>query len=300
MSAATRIMRMRALLAQQPARNVAHSSTFTSTSLRTPIHRHLGRTAAATSTRLQNRLNPWMVATATAAGVLSWQLGNSLIEAESPIKSNVVVDPDSKAAFPVIIRSEDGSPARLLGLGVRKITFLQVQVYVIGLYLKESDLDDHNSRFRALPEIQKFQRTDKISSDTAFRAVVLTPIELIMRIVPVRNTNGPHLRDGFTKNLTQAAKEQQLSEPDNEEAMEGIMEFKALFPKGKINSNQALIFRKSPNGTMTVQLDDEVLGTIKNKWLIENFFLGYLRGDHPISEKARDSIGQGIQDLLLQ
>ena len=37
--------------------------------------------------------------------------------------------------------------------------------------------------------------------------------------------------------------------------MEGIMEFKNMFPKGKINVGQALLFRKSPDGTMTVQLD---------------------------------------------
>jgi len=151
--------------------------------------------------------------------------------------------------------SEDGSPARLLGMGVRKITFLKVQVYVVGLYAKASDLDDHNSRFRALPEVQKFQRTDMDSSDTAFKALVQAPVELILRIAPVKNTNGPHLRDGFTRNLTQAAKDQKLNEPDNEEAMEGIMQFKNLFPKGKINVGQALLFRKSPDGSMTIQLD---------------------------------------------
>jgi hypothetical protein len=126
------------------------------------------------------------------------------------------VDEDSKVEFPTIIPSEDGSPARLLGLGVRKITFLKVQVYVVGLYAKASDLDDHNSRFRALPEVQKFQRTDTVSSDTAFRAIVQNPIELVLRIVPVRNTNGPHLRDGFTRNLTQAAKHQKLDDIENE------------------------------------------------------------------------------------
>ncbi|KAI8353722.1 chalcone isomerase [Mortierella sp. GBAus27b] len=241
-----------------------------------------------------------MVAAATTAGVLSWQLGNSIVYSDSPAKPYTVIDPDSKAEFPLYIRSEDGSPARLLGLGVRKITFLKVQVYVVGLYLKVSDLDDHDSRFRAMPEVQKFQRTDQASADTTFRAIVQTPIELILRIQPVRNTNGPHLRDGFTRNLTQAAKEQKLSEVENEEAMQGIMEFKNLFPKGNISTNQALLFRKSPDGTLTVQLDGEELGTTRNTWVIENFFFGYLQGNRPISDKARDSISQGIQELLLQ
>ncbi|KAF8926559.1 hypothetical protein CPC16_003818, partial [Podila verticillata] len=83
------------------------------------------------------------------------------------------------------------------------------------------------------------------------------------------------------------------------EAMQGILEFKNLFPKGKINVGQAMIFRKSPDGTMTIQLDDEVLGTTSNQWLIENFFFGYLQSQNPISSQARDSIAKGIQDLLL-
>ncbi|KAK3845116.1 MAG: chalcone isomerase [Linnemannia gamsii] len=241
-----------------------------------------------------------MMASVATAGVLSWQLSQSLVESESQAKPDTVIDEDSKVEFPMTIPSEDGSPARLLGFGVRKITFLKVQVYVVGLYAKASDLEDHNSRFRALPEVQKFQRTDAVSSDNAFRAIVQNPIELVLRIVPVRNTNGPHLRDGFTRNLTQAAKQQNLNDIDNEEAMKGIIEFKNLFPKGKINAGQAMLFRKSPDGSMSIELDGEVLGTTRNTWLIESFFLGYLHGDNPISGKARDSISQGIQDLLLQ
>ncbi|KAG0356382.1 hypothetical protein BG005_004673 [Podila minutissima] len=293
MSAFIRMTRARALLTHSTSRLVALSS------MRAPIQHHIGRTAAVVAPRAQDRWRPWIAASVATFGVLSWQLAHSVIEAESPARQNTVIDPDSKAEFPLTIPSQDGTPARLLGLGVRKITFLKVQVYVIGLYAKASDLDDHTSRFRALPEVQKFQRHDDVSCDTAFKAMVQAPIELILRIAPVKNTNGPHLRDGFTRNLTETVKKQKLSEPDLEEAMQGILDFKNLFPKGKINVGQAMIFRKSPDGTMTIQLDDEVLGTTSNQWLIENFFFGYLQSQNPISSQARDSIAKGIQDLLL-
>ncbi|KAF9902485.1 hypothetical protein EC991_004861 [Linnemannia zychae] len=294
--AAARWNRARTLLAQPKPHAV-----FRPVAIRAPIQHHFGRSAAViTATRTQDRWRPWMMASVATAGVLSWQLSQSLVESESQAKPSSVIDEDSKVEFPLTIPSEDGSTARLLGLGVRKITFLKVQVYVVGLYAKASDLDDHNSRFRALPEVQKFQRTDSVSSDAAFKAIVQNPIELVLRIVPVRNTNGPHLRDGFTRNLTQAVKKQNLNDVENEEAMKGIIEFKNLFPKGKVDAGQAMIFRKSPDGSMTIELDGEVLGTTRNTWLIESFFLGYLQGDNPISGKARDSIAQGIQDLLLQ
>ncbi|KAF9133413.1 Altered inheritance of mitochondria protein 18 mitochondrial [Mortierella sp. 14UC] len=277
--AAARWNRARTLVAQ-PTSHVV----FRPVALRAPIQHHLGRSAAVVAaTRTQDRWRPWMMASVATAGVLSWQLSQSLVESESQAKPNSVIDEDSKVEFPATIPSEDGSPARLLGLGVRKITFLKVQVYVVGLYAKASDLEDHNSRFRALTEVQKFQRTDAASSDAAFRAIVQNPIELVLRIVPVRNTNGPHLRDGFVRNLTHTIKQQNLNDVENEEAMKGIVEFKNLFPKGKINAGQAMLFRNT-----------------RNTWLIESFFLGYLQGDNPISSKARDSIAQGIQDLLLQ
>ncbi|KAF9583693.1 hypothetical protein BGW38_008842 [Lunasporangiospora selenospora] len=82
--------------------------------------------------------------------------------------------------------------------------------------------------------------------------------------------------------------------------MDGIMEFKSLFPKGKINVGQAMYFRKMADGTMVIQLDEEVLGTVRNGWVIESFFMGYLDGQKPLSERAWTSIAQGIQDLLLQ
>ncbi|KAF9923275.1 hypothetical protein FBU30_006653 [Linnemannia zychae] len=293
---AARWTRARALLTQPKT----HVAVFRPVAMRAPVQHHLGRSVAVTAAvRSQDRWKSWMMASVVTAGVFSWQLSKSFVESENLSQPSVVVDEDSKIAFPRTIPSEDGSPARLLGLGVRKITFLKVQVYVVGLYAKASDLDDHNSRFRALTEVQKFQRNDQASSDTAFRAIVQNPIELVLRIVPVRNTNGPHLRDGFTRNLTHAMKEQKLNDIETEEAMKGILEFKQFFPKGSISAGQALLFRKSPDGSMTVEYEGEVLGKTRNAWLIESFFMGYLLGEHPISSKARDSIAQGIQDLLL-
>lgn len=37
--------------------------------------------------------------------------------------------------------------------------------------------------------------------------------------------------------------------------MKGIIEFKNLFPKGKILAGQAMLFRKSPDGSMSIELD---------------------------------------------
>ncbi|KAG0242537.1 hypothetical protein BGW41_003895 [Actinomortierella wolfii] len=279
----------------------------------TPIARVVGRswlsqsargvaqpTAVAVAVQRKAQWTPWMSVAVATTGVLAWNLGSSIVYADASSEASHVIDPDSKLEIPRTIPAEDGSPARLLGLGVRKITFLQVQVYVVGLYVKASDLDDHNSRFRTIPEIQKFQKDDNQSADEAYRAMVRAPVELVLRIAPVRNTNGPHLRDGFTRSLTQAAKDQKLNTVDNEEAMDGIMEFKNLFPKGKINVGSALLFRKHADGIMTIEFDGETLGIIKNEWVIENFFMGYLQSKKPISPKARDSIGNAIHDLLLQ
>lgn len=44
--------------------------------------------------------------------------------------------------------------------------------------------------------------------------------------------------------------------------MKGIIEFKNLFPKGKINAGQAMLFRKSPDGSMSIELDVRIVNVV--------------------------------------
>jgi hypothetical protein len=49
-------------------------------------------------------------------------------------------DPDTKVLFPKHITFCDGTKARVMGLGIRTVSFLRIKVYVIGLYVAENDI----------------------------------------------------------------------------------------------------------------------------------------------------------------
>ncbi|CAO1625797.1 unnamed protein product [Parajaminaea phylloscopi] len=141
-------------------------------------------------------------------------------------------------------------PFVLIASGVRTVSFLRVQVYVAALYVDEAAL----ARFVA-------SRHGSTGASTAGSAVTLEKIMIeavgegqvpaIIRIVPVRNTDFAHLRDGFTRAIQQRKKQwlqtRSGGPPSGAEA-EGVEEslaestqaFKACFPKSSLKKGQEL------------------------------------------------------------
>ncbi|CAG8583604.1 2091_t:CDS:2 [Ambispora gerdemannii] len=175
---------------------------------------------------------------------------------ENPPSVETIEDPDSKLQFPKCITLYDGAPAKLIGFGVRTVSFLKVKVYVVGLYVREQDI-------KMLRDWRDFDKKRFLSTDDESMAHALLdqPVEFAIRIVPVRDTHGAHLRDGFTKSLFN-----RIQYMDEELA-------------GDDQSGKEL-------------------GTIHNHWLAKNLLMGYLAAKNPISDKAKLSIAEGLEELL--
>lgn len=43
--------------------------------------------------------------------------------------------------IPTYITLHDGTKARLIGLGIRTVSFLKIKVYVVGMYIGEDDIN---------------------------------------------------------------------------------------------------------------------------------------------------------------
>ncbi|KAF2502859.1 hypothetical protein BU16DRAFT_498718 [Lophium mytilinum] len=128
----------------------------------------------------------------------------------------------------------------LLGLGIRKVSFLRVQVYVVGLYVKNSSLPllqsaliKHvNPAASALIPGEKdhLRRVllDGESSERVWDDVLqrrgLDGIEMALRVVPTRGTDFKHLQDGWMRGLTnrtqdtQRRQQQLLAQQQQEQA----------------------------------------------------------------------------------
>ncbi|CAI6332950.1 unnamed protein product [Periconia digitata] len=157
----------------------------------------------------------------------------------------------------------------LLGLGIRKVSFLRVQVYVVGLYVKSAHLhalQNHlintvNPTASALipgeKEDLRKALLDPTRSTQIWEAILsssgTTAVETAFRVVPVRGTDFKHLQDGWMRGIAsrtdevrrkqaellrqQAAEQKQISLPkpvdEGEFADESfglaMKDFKAIF-----------------------------------------------------------------------
>lgn len=118
-------------------------------------------------------------------------------------------------AGPEAIESE--AEFHLLGLGIRKVSFLRVQVYVVGLYVRTSDLhilQNHlintvNPTASALipgeKEDLRKALLDPEKSTQIWDAVLslkgVEGIDMAFRVVPTRGTDFAHLRDGWMRGI---------------------------------------------------------------------------------------------------
>jgi hypothetical protein len=105
----------------------------------------------------------------------------------------------------------------LLGLGIRKVSFLRVQVYVVGLYIKTSSLSTlqnhlintvNPSASALIPgEKEELRKAllDPNRSTEVWQSILAKQgtdgVEMALRIVPTRGTDFNHLRDGLMRGI---------------------------------------------------------------------------------------------------
>lgn len=105
----------------------------------------------------------------------------------------------------------------LLGLGIRKVSFLRVQVYVVGLYVKTADLStlqNHlintvNPTASALIPGEKEDLRESLldaqKSNQIWEAILSQHgaggVDMAFRVVPCRGTDFKHLQDGWMRGI---------------------------------------------------------------------------------------------------
>jgi hypothetical protein len=119
---------------------------------------------------------------------------------------------------------------QLLGLGIRKVSFLRVQVYVVGLYVKTADigtLQNHlintvNPTASALIPGEKEdlrtalldpERSTQIWSDILAQRGT-GAVDMAFRVVPCRGTDFKHLQDGWMRGIASRTDEVRRKQAD--------------------------------------------------------------------------------------
>ncbi|KAG0739187.1 hypothetical protein G6F23_009134 [Rhizopus arrhizus] len=110
---------------------------------------------------------------------------------ESPTYAGTVEDPATKLSFPIFLNTSN-EWKRLVGLG---------------------DFDK-----------EKFLENEEMANQ-----LLDQPYDVSIRLIPFRNTNTQHLRDGFVRSFMQRMKQQSLTEDQEKEILIAIQEFKNNF-----------------------------------------------------------------------
>ncbi|CAO3587093.1 unnamed protein product [Absidia cylindrospora] len=185
---------------------------------------------------------------------------------------------------------------RLVGLGVRQVSFLKINVYVLGLYMRSEDIGElqTNSKWK------HFNKAQFLEQEELALSLLDQPVDVSIRIVPVRNTNTQHLRDGFTRSLLQRMRTQSktMTEDEEKKIMDAIREFKTKFVNAKVKKDTEFVFTKTRKGEFKMEYEGKDMGTVDNKWLAINFIMTYLTPDTPASEDALQNIATGFDNLM--
>lgn len=180
-----------------------------------------------------------------------------------------------------------GDEYQLLGLGVRTVSFLSIQVYVVGLYVAKSDItelqqrllrtaihppsDDGSAAISGVgadaatslvsPERQQLRELllDADRGEAAWTAILKEDgIRTAFRIVPTRNTDFMHLRDSWVRAITSRAQAKkpvpgstQLGEFQDDAFGTSLNDFKAVFSGAQqknVPKGQTLVLLRNAQG----------------------------------------------------
>lgn len=135
------------------------------------------------------------------------------------------------------------SEYQLLGLGIRTVSFLGIQVYVVGLYIATSDIAVLQQQLVRRAAATETATTLVGGEKEALRGLLMDAegservwgevlreggVRSVWRIVPTRNTDFAHLRDGWVRGIT-ARSQRGGGEYEDQGFGEAMGEFKAVF-----------------------------------------------------------------------
>ncbi|KAL3463839.1 chalcone-flavanone isomerase-domain-containing protein [Aspergillus heterothallicus] len=253
--------------------------------------------------------------------------------------------------IPVATGAEDEDEYQLLGLGVRTVSFLKIQVYVVGLYVAKSDISELQRRLvetavhpptedqvisnpvgatsatsLVSTERQRLKELllDEDKGEEAWNAIIKgNGLRTAFRIVPTRNTDFIHLRDGWVRGITARAQkvnakakaptpegQQTLSTPGefgDESFGSAMSDFKKLFGGGQrknVPKGQTLLLLRNERGELDALFGADpakpwrFMGRVSDERVSRLVWLNYLAGKNVSSEDARKSVVDGVMGVV--
>jgi len=224
------------------------------------------------------------------------------------------------AALPSGPGDADGTYT-LLGLGVRTVSFLSIEVYVVGVYVATADLTALQAAFvrEGAPvaaastliggeqDALRARLLEGAEGERIWERVLLgSGVRSALRVVPTRATDFAHLRDGWERGINARVRaRQEMVQDDTLGASVG--EFKKMFGQGRVGRGEVMLLERGRAGELSAWVEKsrdgrslgwEHLGALSDERVGRLVWLNYLAGAKVASEPARRSIVDGVLDLV--
>jgi hypothetical protein len=214
------------------------------------------------------------------------------------------------------LKHDDGmTEYQLIGLGIRTVSFLGIQVYVVGMYVATDDIAKLQEDL--IKQVEEGASTLVVGEKEKLRQMLYDPeestkvwshvlqkadVRTLIRIVPTRNTDFHHLRDAWVRGLTAKAVGDKESFGD-EKFGTAVQDFKTLFNRGNIPKGKELLLSRDKWGKLVIWFDDgknraQRLGQVDDERISRVVWLNYLAGKTVASEGARKSIIDGVMEFV--
>ena len=236
---------------------------------------------------------------------------------EATATSQTVPNPSIPAGM-AVDPATGSTEYQLLGLGIRTVSFLGIQVYVLGLYVATPDIAKLQERLiRTIDPVAttlvphekdrlRAELLDPVQSEEIWNALLKDGgIRTAFRIVPTRNTDFMHMRDAFVRGVTARAGSPLITQDktfDPDASFGGsVNDLKAVFSgssRKKLPFGQTLLLERAASGELRVVYEDkagvrEVMGAIGDERVGRLLWLNYLAGKNVSSEDARKNVVEG-------
>lgn len=222
-----------------------------------------------------------------------------------------------EAPIAASINSADGTEFTLVGLGMRSVTFIGIQVYLVGFYVATQDVE--KLQHYLVKKVNPLATTLIPSEKDTLRKSLRDPSEgeatwdailkdagcrSIFRITPVRDTDFHHLRDGFVRAIQdRSSRDKQFGD---EAFGAAVKDFKDMFNRGSVPKKKEMLLCRDAAGKLSVMYRGgekkktplETLGTIEDERVSRLLWLNYLAGSKVASEPARQNIIEGVMEFV--
>ncbi|CAM1502678.1 Fc.00g074540.m01.CDS01 [Cosmosporella sp. VM-42] len=236
-----------------------------------------------------------------------------------PRTVDIDVPSAQQSASPIAasISDKQGTEFTLVGLGTRTVTFIGIEVYVVGFYVATQDIAklQHylvkkiNSLATTLipseKETLRKQLQDPVEGEETWNAILKDAgCRTAFRITPVRDTDFHHLRDGLVRAI--GARTGRDPAYKDEAFGNAMKAFKMLFNRGQVPKKKELLLVRDESGKLSVTFNEgddrnpkkSLMGVVDDERLSRLLWLNYLGGKKVASEEARHSIIDGVMEFV--